>query len=89
MTSTGCQADESLNTLMLEEKDLEIQILRAKKSKTTGKEQNAGEIEILQKYKFDNQLLMKKLTEYKKAEKGAMEIVSDYEQMKMKYYNVL
>lgn len=32
---------------------------------------------------------MKKLTEYKKAEKGAMEIVTDYEQMKMKYYNVL
>lgn len=32
---------------------------------------------------------MKKLTEYKKAEKGAMEIVSDYEQMKMKYFNVL
>jgi hypothetical protein len=32
---------------MLEEKDLEIQILRAKKSKTTGKEQNAGEMEIL------------------------------------------
>jgi hypothetical protein len=32
---------------------------------------------------------MKKLTEYKKAEKGAMEIVSDYEQMKLKYFNVL
>jgi len=32
---------------------------------------------------------MKKLTEYKKAEKGAIGIVTDYEQMKMKYYNVL
>lgn len=32
---------------------------------------------------------MKKLTEYKKAEKGAMEIVQDYESMKLKYYNVL
>ena len=32
---------------------------------------------------------MRKLTEYKKAEKGAMEIVQDYESMKLKYYNVL
>ena len=32
---------------------------------------------------------MKKLTEYKKAEKGAMEIVNDYESMKMKYFKVL
>ena len=35
--------------------------------------------ELIQKYKFDNQILMRKLSEYKKAEKGAMEIVSDYE----------
>ena len=68
---------------MLEEKDVEIQLLKAKKGK------NSGDSDILQKYKFDNQLLMKKLTDYKKAEKGAMEIVTDYEQMKMKYYNVL
>lgn len=32
---------------------------------------------------------MKKLSEYKKAEKGAMDIVSDYEQMKLKYFTVL
>ena len=32
---------------------------------------------------------MNKLSEYKKAEKGAKEIVTDYEQMKMKYFNVL
>ena len=72
---------------MLEEKDLEIQLLKAKKGKKDIA--NEGEMQILQKYKFDNQILMKKLTEYKKAEKGAMEIVTDYEQMKMKYYNVL
>jgi|TARA_B110001450_G_C17199516_1_gene310783 hypothetical protein len=41
------------------------------------------------KYKFDNQILMRKLSEYKKAEKGAMDIVSDYEQMKLKYFTVL
>jgi hypothetical protein len=32
---------------------------------------------------------MKKLTEYKKAEKGAMEIVNDYDNMKLKYFKVL
>ena len=32
---------------------------------------------------------MNKLSEYKKAEKGAKEIVNDYEMMKMKYFNVL
>lgn len=32
---------------------------------------------------------MNKLSEYKKAEKGAKELVTDYEQMKMKYFNVL
>jgi hypothetical protein len=32
---------------------------------------------------------MQRLTEYKKAEKGAKEIVTDYEQMKFKYFNVL
>ena len=32
---------------------------------------------------------MNKLSEYKKAEKGAKGLVDDYEQMKMKYFNVL
>ena len=32
---------------------------------------------------------MNKLSEYKQAEKGAKDIVSDYEQMKLKYFNVL
>ena len=32
---------------------------------------------------------MRKLSDYKKAEKGAIQIVSDYEQMKTKYFNVL
>ena len=45
--------------------------------------------EIIKKYKFDNQILMSKLSEYKKAEKGAKDIVTDYESMKMKYFNVL
>jgi hypothetical protein len=80
MVSSGCQADDTLNIQMLEEKELEIQLLKAKKGTApTGKKENAGEMEILQKYKFDNQILMKKLTEYKKAEKGAMGIVTDYE----------
>jgi len=32
---------------------------------------------------------MRKLSEYKKAEKGAMQIVKDYDEMKMKYFNLL
>lgn len=47
------------------------------------------ETDALKKIKFDNQILMNKLSEYKKAEKGAKDIVNDYEQMKAKYFNVL
>ena len=32
---------------------------------------------------------MRKLSEYKKAEKGAVQIVKDYEGMKLKYFKVL
>jgi hypothetical protein len=32
---------------------------------------------------------MSKLSEYKKAEKNVKELVNDYEQMKLKYFNVL
>jgi hypothetical protein len=32
---------------------------------------------------------MRKLSDYKKAEKSAMHIVGEYEGMKMKYFNVL
>ena len=45
--------------------------------------------ETIQKFKFDNQILIKRLSEYKKAEKGALQIVKDYEEMKNKYFNVL
>ena len=43
----------------------------------------------MKKLKFDNQILMSKLSEYKKAEKGAKDLVNDYETMKGKYFNVL
>ena len=32
---------------------------------------------------------MTKLGQYKKAEKSASELVNDYDQMKLKYFNVL
>jgi hypothetical protein len=32
---------------------------------------------------------MTKVSEYKKAEKAARELVNDYEQIKLKYFNVL
>ena len=37
------------------------------------------ESEALRKLRFDNQILMGKLSEYKKAENGAKELVTDYE----------
>ena len=41
----------------------------------------------VKKMKYDNHILQ--LSQYKKAEKNLKEIASDYEEMKMKYYNVL
>jgi len=49
----------------------------------------ANESEAVKKLSFDKQILMTKLSDYKKAEKNAKEIVNDYEQMKLKYFNVL
>ena len=49
----------------------------------------SNESEQVKKLKFDNQILMGKLSEYKKAEKNAKELVNDYDQMKLKYFNVL
>lgn len=34
--------------------------------------------EIIAKFKADNQMLMRRLSEYKKAEKNAMDLVKDY-----------
>jgi hypothetical protein len=48
-----------------------------------------NESEALKKLRFDNQILMQRVGQYKKAEKNAIEIVNDYEQMKVKYFNVL
>jgi len=39
--------------------------------------------------KFDNQILIQRLGEYKKAEKYAGNLCNEYEQMKLKYFNVL
>ncbi len=41
------------------------------------------------KLKFDNQILMQRLGDYKKAEKGAKDLCLEYENMKLKYWNVL
>lgn len=43
----------------------------------------------VKKLKYDNQVLMGQLSQYKKAEKNVKEIAHDYEAMKMKYFNVL
>ncbi len=55
-----------------------------------------GDGEALKKMKFDNSLLMKKLTQYKTAEKSIKELVTDCEKNKaeleeitVKYFNKL
>jgi chromosome segregation ATPase len=53
------------------------------------KQSSTNESELVKKLKFDTQILMQKLTDYKKAEKNVKELVGDYEQMKLKYFNVL
>lgn len=49
----------------------------------------SNESELVKKLQFDVTILMKKLSQYKSAEKGAKDIVQDYENMKKKYYRVL
>jgi len=43
----------------------------------------------VRRLKYDNQILIGQLSQYKKAEKNVKEIAQDYESMKMKYFNVL
>ena len=45
--------------------------------------------EFIKTLQFDNTVLINRLGQYKKAERGAKEIVNDYQQMKQKYFNVL
>lgn len=51
--------------------------------------QGTPEKDLIKKFKYDNQILLKRLSEYKKAEKGAVQIVKDYDEMKLKYFQVL
>lgn len=43
----------------------------------------------MKKLKFDNQILMQRLGDYKKAERVSKDLCAEYEQMKVKYFNVL
>lgn len=49
----------------------------------------AKDSDKVKKLKYDNQILIGQLSQYKKAEKNVKEIANDYETMKMKYFNVL
>lgn len=76
------QEEVSDKQIKIEELERQLQTIQALNKA-------ANESEALKKLKFDNQILMNKLSEYKKAEKGAKGLVDDYEQMKLKYFNVL
>lgn len=81
---TEVQCDDLMNLNMLEDLEVENATLKQElaKLRQTKPTQVLSDSETVQKYKFDNQILMRKLSEYKKAEKGAIEIVQDYEEMK-------
>jgi hypothetical protein len=63
----------------LEQRNKLIEDLEKTMSQAKGR---ASDAEKVQKLQFDNQILMGRLTQYKKAEKGVKEIVADYEMMK-------
>lgn len=70
----------------LEERNQKIDELE-KKFESANK--NAKDSDKVKKLKYDNQILIGQLSQYKKAEKNVKEIANDYESMKMKYFNVL
>ena len=45
--------------------------------------------EQVRKLEFDVSVLLRKLAQYKSAEQGAKDLVSEYESMKNKYFKVL
>jgi hypothetical protein len=55
----------------------------------TNLSQRGNDSEAVKKLKFDISIIMKKLAQYKSAEKGAKDIVTEYENMKQKYFKVL
>jgi chromosome segregation ATPase len=69
--------------------ELEKQLASAQQQMAIASSKGSNESEIVKNIRYDNQILMSKLSEYKKAEKNVKDLVNDYEQMKLKYFNVL
>lgn len=69
--------------------ELEKQVTSLQAAASVASAKGSSESEIVKNVRYDNQILMSKLSEYKKAEKNVKELVNDYEQMKLKYFNVL
>lgn len=69
--------------------ELERQLASAQQQMAQANAKGTNESEIVKNIRYDNQILMSKLSEYKKAEKNVKDLVNDYEQMKLKYFNVL
>lgn len=82
------QKEEKVKELseQLEQRNLKIDELE-KKFESANK--GAKDSDQVRKLKYDNQILMSKLSQYKKAENHVKDIANDYESMKMKYFNVL
>ena len=82
------QRDERIRLLneQLEERN---KIIDGLEKKFDNAAKMSKDSEKVRKLKFDNQILIGQLSQYKKAEKSVKEIANDYESMKMKYFNVL
>lgn len=86
MENEGLQAQLEAKQQRIDELEQKVTQLQQKPvTQPTSKKES----EAVKKLQFDNQILMNRLGQYKKAEKGAKDIVTDYETMKMKYFNVL
>ena len=83
--------DQHISKLQEEiaEKHSKIEELEKQALATQNNKQTTNESEAVKNLKFDKQILMNKLSQYKKAEKSVKDLVDEYEDMKLKYFNVL
>ena len=86
---TELEAQVHALTSELQEKHAKIEDLDKQIAVLQAKSVTQNENEEMKKINLDRMVLMKKLGDYKKAERNVKEIVTDYEQMKLKYFNVL
>lgn len=85
-----CKNQEQQTDLLGESLDQALGEQKAPKQKPSARRCSQRDslhaLEETKKLKFDNQILMTRLTEYKRAERGAKELCAEYETVKVKYF---